>query len=65
MTALIIGIFTGALGVGYIVYGRRQTKYAPLLCGLGLCVYPYFVQGWAWLCVVGVVLAALPFAVDF
>jgi hypothetical protein len=65
MATLIIGIFTGALGVGYFVYGRRQAKFVPLLSGLGLCAYPYFVEGWVWLCIVGVVLAVMPFVVDF
>jgi hypothetical protein len=63
--ALIIGIFTGALGAGYVVYGRRQAKYAPLFSGLGLCTYSYFVNGWFWLCVIGVALAVVPFVVDF
>jgi hypothetical protein len=62
---LIIGIVTGALGAGYVVYGRRQAKYVPLFSGLGLCAYPYFVDGWVWLCVVGVALAVMPFVVDF
>lgn len=65
MSALIIGIFTGALGMGYIVYGKRQAKFAPLFSGLGLCAYSYFVHGWFALCVVGIVLAAVPFVVDF
>jgi hypothetical protein len=63
--ALIIGILTGALGAGYIVYGRRQAKYAPFLSGLGLCAYSYFVNGWFWLCVIGIGLAVVPFLVDF
>lgn len=51
--------------MGYFVYGKRQAKYVPLLSGLGLCAYPYFVEGWVWLCVVGLALAILPFVVDF
>jgi hypothetical protein len=62
---LIIGIVTGALGAGYVVYGWRQARYAPLFSGLGLCAYSYFVQGWLWLCVIGAALAVAPFVVDF
>jgi hypothetical protein len=64
MTALLIGIFTGALGMAYIVYGRRQARYAPLLSGLGLCAYSYFVDSWVWLCVIGILLAVVPFVTD-
>lgn len=64
-TTLIIGIVTSAIGVGYFIYGKRQTKYAPLLAGLALCVYPYFVDSVTLLVVIGVALTAVPFFVDF
>ena len=65
MDQILIGILTGALGTAYIVYGRRQTKMVPLLSGLMLCVYSYFIESWVWLCVVGVVLLAAPFFIDW
>jgi len=64
VTTLVIGIITGALGMGYIVYGRRQTKFAPLVAGILLCAYPYFIDSVLWLCVVGVLLLAAPFVID-
>lgn len=64
-TTLAIGILTGAIGTGYFMYGKRQTKFAPLLAGMALCVYPYFVDSTLWLIVVGAVLMAAPFVVDF
>lgn len=64
MATLLIGILTGALGMAYIVYGKRQTKFAPLLSGIGLCAYSYFIDSWIWLCVVGLLLAVVPFVVD-
>jgi hypothetical protein len=65
VTTLVIGIFTGALGVAYIVYGRRQTKFAPLIAGVLLCAYPYFIDSVVWLVVVGALLLAAPFFIDF
>lgn len=62
---LFFGIFTGALGWAYIVYGRRQTKITPVIAGVLLCAYPYFVDGWLWLCVIGAALLAAPFFIDF
>ena len=64
-TTLAIGILTGAIGVGYCMYGKRQTKFVPLLAGMALCVYPYFVDSALWLIVVGAVLLAAPFVIDF
>ena len=64
-TSLMIGIFTGAIGVGYFMYGKRQAKFVPLIAGMMLCVYPYFVDGTIWLVLVGVVLMAAPFLIDF
>ena len=63
-TTLLIGIVTSAIGVGYFIYGKRQTRYAPLLAGLALCVYPYFVDSVTLLVVIGVALTAVPFFVD-
>ncbi len=64
MAHFFIGIVTGALGFAYIVYGRRQARFAPLLCGVALCAYPYFIDSILGLWLVGVLLAAVPFIVD-
>jgi hypothetical protein len=63
--SFLVGIVSGAIGVGYIVYGRRQHKFAPLIAGVLLCVCPYFIDSLLWLCVVSVVLLAAPFAIDY
>jgi hypothetical protein len=62
---LFFGIIAGAIGVAYLVYGRRQTKFVPVIAGVLLCVYPYFVQSWLWLGVVGALLLVAPFVIDF
>ena len=62
---LLFGIFAGAIGVGYFMYGRRRTKFVPLIAGIRLCVYPYFVDSVVWLSVIGLVLVAAPFVVDY
>jgi hypothetical protein len=65
VTNFVIGIVTGALGVAYIVYGKRQTKFVPVIAGVLLCTYSYFVDSWVWLCLVGALLLAAPFIIDF
>lgn len=60
-----IGILTSAIGLAYFIYGKRQQRFTPLLAGLALCVYPYFVDSVAWLVTIGVLLVAAPFVIDF
>jgi len=63
--SLVIGMFAGVFGVAYFVYGKRTGKLAPLAAGALLCVYPYFIDSVLWLCVVGILLLAAPFVVDY
>jgi hypothetical protein len=63
--SLFIGLLAGAFGVAYFVYGKRQAKLVPMLAGVGLCVYPYFFDSVVWLSVVGLLLAAAPFVIDY
>ena len=65
MNSFVVSIFAGAIGAGYFIYGKRQTKFVPMLAGVLLCVYPYFVDDLLWLLGIGVVLVAAPFLVDF
>jgi hypothetical protein len=65
VTSLLIGFVTGVFGVAYFVYGKRQVKFTPMLCGVALCAYPYFIDSVGWSIVVVVVLLALPFFVDY
>lgn len=54
------GMLFGAVGMGYAVYGKRQSAPVPLLCGIALMVFPWFVSN-AWImALVGAALVALP-----
>ena len=65
MSSLFIGVITSALGLAYISYGRKQTKFMPVIAGVALCAYSYFFDSWVWLSVIGALLAASPFVFDF
>ncbi len=59
--SLLWGLLFGSMGVGFFLYGKRQRMAVPLVCGLLLIVYPYFVSN-PWLLVAGgVALAAVPY----
>ncbi len=64
-TSLFIMILTSSFGMGYFVYGKKQHMAIPLIAGIGLCVYPYFVEGALQLIVVGLALMAAPFFLRF
>ncbi|TMH65846.1 MAG: hypothetical protein E6H48_13070 [Betaproteobacteria bacterium] len=65
MNSFVFGILAGAIGAGYFVYGKRQTKVVPMAAGVLLCVYPYFTDSVLWLSIIGVLLLAAPFLIDF
>ena len=62
---LLIGMLAGVFGVAYFVYGKRQQKLVPLIAGIVLCVYPYFFESVLWLSIVGILLLAAPFLIDY
>jgi len=45
--ALLGSVLFGAVGLGALIYGRRMALYKPMVIGLVLMAYPYFVsQTW-------------------
>ncbi|MEB4593096.1 hypothetical protein VSS37_19100 [Candidatus Thiothrix sp. Deng01] len=58
---LLWGLLFSSIGLGYFMYGRKQHSPLPLLCGLGLMAYPYFVSSNLLMVIIGGVLAALPY----
>ncbi|MEJ6000323.1 hypothetical protein [Paucibacter soli] len=55
------GLLFGAIGAGFFVYGKKQGKPVPLLCGIALAVFPYFVSNLPSLVALGIVLCAIPY----
>jgi len=60
---LVWGVLFSSIGIGYFIYGRRQGKTIPLLCGLALMIYPYFMPNITALVVVGAIFGAVPYFV--
>jgi len=63
-SALLWGILFGSVGLGFFMYGKKQKAVVPLLCGLGLMTFPYFVANPILLVAIGVVLIALPYFIS-
>ena len=58
---LLWGLIFGSIGVGFFVYGKKQAAIVPMLCGLALMIFPYFVSNVIVLVVIGVALIAIPY----
>lgn len=61
LPTLIWGIIFGSIGLGFFVYGKKQKAIIPILSGIGLMVFPYFIENIFILILSGIVLAALPY----
>jgi hypothetical protein len=64
-SSLVWGLLFGSIGIGFLVYGRRQGAVVPLVCGVALIIFPYFVSSAIPLVAIGVALVALPYFVRF
>jgi hypothetical protein len=51
----------GSIGLGFFIYGKKQRAAVPLVCGLALMLFPYFVSNVMLLVGIGVLLIALPY----
>lgn len=60
---LIWGMVFGAIGLGFFLYGKRQKAAVPLMAGIALFIFPYFISNVFLLVIVGSVLVALPYFV--
>jgi hypothetical protein len=55
------GLLFGSIGLGFFVYGKKQKAIMPLVSGLGLMVFPYFISNPYVLVLSGVGLMVIPY----
>lgn len=58
---LLWGVVFSSIGLGFFIYGRKQRAVVPLVCGIVLMVYPYFVSNVIALVVIGIAVSAVPY----
>ena len=63
MATLMWGMLFGCIGMGYIMYGRKQQNGIALVAGIALCGFPYFIPNTILMVIVGAILAAIPFII--
>ncbi len=61
---LIWGLIFSSIGIGYFVYGRRQSNLSARFCGIALMLYPYLVTNTLVLVAIGIALMLTPRFID-
>ncbi|MBI5610045.1 MAG: hypothetical protein HY902_14315 [Deltaproteobacteria bacterium] len=63
MSAIATGVIAGGVGYVYFSFGKKMARPVFIAAGIGLMVFPYFVDSIVVSVLVGAGLAALPFVV--
>jgi predicted membrane protein len=60
---LIWGMVFGSVGLGFFIYGKKQKAAVPLLVGIALFIFPYFMSDVYLLVLTGTALVVTPYFV--
>ena len=60
---IVWGLVFGVVGLAFFTYGKKQKAIVPLLTGIALFIFPYFISNVYVLVLVGAALVALPYFV--
>jgi len=60
---LLWGTLFGSIGLGFLIYGKKQKKVVPLVTGLALIGFPYVVTTTVAMVGIGAALMAVPYFV--
>ena len=60
---ILLGLVFSCIGFGLFLYGKNQRAVVPLVCGLSLMIFPYFVSNAVVMVIIGIVLMAIPYFV--
>ena len=58
---LLWGLLFGSIGIGFLVYAKQQKAVVPLVVGLVLSIYPFFISNVYALVLIGLALTAVPY----
>ena len=62
---LLLGVILSSIGLGYFLYGKKQKMTVPLVAGLVLMVFPYFIESHFLLSGIGILLSVIPYFLRF
>ena len=59
-TSLILGLIFGSIGMGYCIYGKKQSHLVAFLAGIFLIGLPYAIDSNTALIIVSLIIMVLP-----
>jgi hypothetical protein len=62
-TSMLFSLLAGLAGSGMLMYAKSSQRIVPMGAGLGLMIFPYFVENLVLLTVLCVALIGIPFVV--
>ena len=57
---VLLGVVFSSIGLGYFIYGKKQQRTMPIICGIALMTYPYFIENTVVLILIGIILCITP-----
>ena len=60
-TSMFLSMIWGAIGTGYFIFGKKQSRYMFLICGIGLMAFPLVVSDLLASVILGLVMLMVPF----
>ncbi|WP_038345307.1 hypothetical protein [Acinetobacter sp. A47] len=64
-TQLFLGVIFSSIGLGYFLYGKKQHMTVPLVCGLVLMFFTYFMDSTVLISMTGILFSILPYFLRF
>ena len=58
---LLLGVLFSSIGLGYFLYGKKQKVIVPLVCGIILMIFPYFIDNTTLIIMIGILFSILPY----
>ena len=58
---LLLGVLFSSIGFGFFLYDKKKKVIIPLVCGLVLMIFPYFIDQTLLLIGIGTALSILPY----
>ena len=65
MSSILWSLLFGSIGMAYFIYGKKQALVVPMVSGVALMVYPYFVTNSIAIVLIGLALMAVPYFMRF
>ena len=63
-STLLWSLLFSMVGLGFFMYGKKQKALVPLICGMVLMIFPYFVSNSYAMVIIGAAFIALPYFIS-